>query len=121
MHENHRGFLIRQIAFWAIAHAAALGLFQFAREFTVCWRLTALPDVYDAPTSKRVYKAKFTHEKAKEIILEGSGTHFDPRIVEAFLAKEEAFIEICEMLDSSQAPSSATLSDLATQAQTVAC
>lgn len=45
MQENLRGFLVRQIAFWAIALAAALGLFQFAREFTVCWRLTALPGI----------------------------------------------------------------------------
>ncbi len=54
-------------------------------------RMMAIADVYDALVSKRVYKEAFSHTKAKEIILEGKGTHFDPFIVEAFLAIEEDF------------------------------
>lgn len=57
-------------------------------------RLMALADVYDALISKRVYKAAFSHEKAKGIILEGRGSHFDPEIIDAFLACEKVFIEI---------------------------
>lgn len=57
-------------------------------------RLMALADVYDALISKRVYKPAFSHEKAKAIILEGSGRHFDPDVVAAFLAVEAGFIEI---------------------------
>lgn len=90
-------------------------------EIPLCGRLTALPDVYDALTSKRVYKEKFSHEKARQIILDGSGTHFDPRIVEAFLAREEQFIEVCQMLDSSCVASPATLADLSLQAQAISC
>lgn len=57
-------------------------------------RLMALADVYDALISKRVYKAPFSHSKAREIIREGSGTHFDPDIVEAFLELEDEFRKI---------------------------
>ena len=53
----------------------------------------ALADVYDALISKRVYKPAFTHEKAKSIIIEGKGTHFDPDIVEAFINNEAEFIK----------------------------
>ncbi|MDG3088201.1 HD domain-containing phosphohydrolase [Vibrio hannami] len=59
-------------------------------------RLMALADVYDALISKRVYKPAFSHEKAKEIILEGSGTHFDPAVVQAFLSVESSFIAIAD-------------------------
>lgn len=59
-------------------------------------RLMAVADVYDALISKRVYKDGFTHEKAKSIIEEGKGKHFDPQIVDAFLAIEEEFKVIKE-------------------------
>ena len=54
-------------------------------------RILALGDVYDALTSKRVYKDAFSHEVSKSIIEEGRGTHFDPKVVDAFLRVEEAF------------------------------
>jgi putative two-component system response regulator len=47
-------------------------------------RIMAIADVYDALVSERPYKKAFTHEKAVEIILSGSGTHFDPELVNAF-------------------------------------
>jgi putative two-component system response regulator len=57
-------------------------------------RLMALVDSYDALTSKRVYKAKFPHEKAVEIITEEKGSHFDPAVVDAFLEVKENFRQI---------------------------
>ncbi len=57
-------------------------------------RLMALADVYDALISKRVYKPAFTHDQAREIIIEGRGSHFDPEVADAFLAIEERFIII---------------------------
>ena len=57
-------------------------------------RLMAVADVYDALISKRVYKPAFTHEKAVEIILEGSGSHFDPKIVTVFKEISAEFQEI---------------------------
>ncbi|WP_455199530.1 HD domain-containing phosphohydrolase [Kaarinaea lacus] len=63
-------------------------------EIPLSARLMALADVYDALISKRVYKPAFPHDRAKEIILEGKGTHFDPRVVEAFLETEQEFQKI---------------------------
>lgn len=57
-------------------------------------RLMAVADVYDALISKRVYKPAFSHEKARDIIVEGKGSHFDPGVVDAFLAIETTFTEI---------------------------
>lgn len=63
-------------------------------EIPLCGRITALADVYDALTSRRVYKPAFSHEKARRIILEGAGTQFDPDIVQAFINIESEFIAI---------------------------
>ena len=57
-------------------------------------RILALGDVYDALTSSRCYKEAFSHDESKRIILEGSGNHFDPDIVNAFLRIEDVFLEI---------------------------
>jgi putative two-component system response regulator len=57
-------------------------------------RLMALADVYDALICARVYKPAYPHEKAKEMILKGRGKHFDPDVVDAFLARENEFIDI---------------------------
>ncbi len=54
-------------------------------------RIMAIADVYDALVSERPYKGAIPHEEAVAIIAEGAGTHFDPRLVEAFLACAEEF------------------------------
>lgn len=65
-------------------------------EIPLAARILALVDVYDALTCRRVYKAPFPRERAKAIILEGSGEHFDPNIVNAFLSLENDFYQIAE-------------------------
>ncbi len=65
-------------------------------------RIMALADVYDALTSKRVYKPAFNHGHAREIILNESGKHFDPDVVEAFLTIEPAFQAIHRQFDDKQ-------------------
>jgi HD-GYP domain-containing protein (c-di-GMP phosphodiesterase class II) len=62
------------------------GLANF--EIPLCARIMAVADVYDALTSKRCYKDAFSHEKARGILIEDSGSHFDPIVVEAFIARE---------------------------------
>ena len=59
-------------------------------------RLMAIADVYDALISERPYKKAFTHEKAVEIIREGSGSHFDPSLVDIFTSISDKFKEISE-------------------------
>ena len=49
-------------------------------------RVLAVSDVFDAITSKRHYRDKMPIEKVIEIIMKGSGSHFDPLVVEKFLA-----------------------------------
>jgi len=57
-------------------------------------RLMAVADVYDALISKRAYKAAFSHEKAFGIIRAGSGSHFDPDVVAAFVGVADEFRHI---------------------------
>ncbi len=62
-------------------------------------RIMAVADVYDALVSRRVYKERFSFEKADKIILEGMGEQFDPGLckyyekarprLEAFYSKEQ--------------------------------
>ena len=44
----------------------------------IAGRLMALVDVYDAITSRRVYREPMSHEEAVAFIVSGRGTHFDP-------------------------------------------
>ncbi|MFO0831674.1 MAG: HD domain-containing protein [Phycisphaerales bacterium] len=57
-------------------------------------RIVAVADVYDALTSRRVYKDAMGHEQAVRIITDGSGTHFDTRVVEAFVRAAEQFNQV---------------------------
>lgn len=54
-------------------------------------RIVSVADVYDALTSKRVYKPAMPHEEAVKIIAGGSGTQFDPAVVEALRQSEIVF------------------------------
>jgi len=56
-------------------------------------RIMAVADVYDALTSVRPYKKAFSHGEAVRIITEGSGTQFDPRLVEVFISAAEQFTQ----------------------------
>jgi putative two-component system response regulator len=64
-------------------------------------RIVALADVYDALTSRRVYKEAFAHEVARSIIESESGSHFDRDIVEVFMENEHLFAEIHNRLSQS--------------------
>jgi putative nucleotidyltransferase with HDIG domain len=56
-------------------------------------RLFAVVDVFDALTSERPYKKAFPFDKSVIYICEGSGTHFDPEIVEAFTVQSNVFYD----------------------------
>ncbi len=57
-------------------------------------RFMAIPDVYDALISERVYKRAFSHEESVTIIAQGLGSHFDPDICRTFLRIADRFYEI---------------------------
>ena len=63
-------------------------------DIPVSARLMALADVYDALISRRVYKEPQTHEDATAHIVGARGMHFDPDVVDAFLAVQEDFRDI---------------------------
>jgi putative two-component system response regulator len=59
-------------------------------------RLMAIADVYDALISERPYKKAFTHEEASKIIEAGSGTHFDPVLVDVFRNVKSEFARVAQ-------------------------
>jgi putative two-component system response regulator len=62
-------------------------------------RVVALIDYFDALTMDRCYRKAFTDDKAIEMIIDQSGKHFDPNIVEVFLENIHTFIEIRERVN----------------------
>ncbi len=59
-------------------------------------RITALVDVYDALANRRYYKEPWPEERIVPFLEQGAGTHFEPGLVEAFLADLAGFREILE-------------------------
>lgn len=57
-------------------------------------RIVAIADVFDALSSKRVYKDAFPLEKTLAIMEDGKGTHFDPYLVEILMENIDKFLEI---------------------------
>ena len=74
-------------------------------EIPISARIMAVADVFDALVSRRSYKAGFPFEKAVQIIREGSGSHFDPKIVESFLHAETEIRRVAEKFGESFTPS----------------
>ena len=73
-------------------------------------RLMALADVYDALISKRVYKRGFSHDEVRQMLIQESGAHFDPDVVNAFLAREADFVHIAEKFADPALPPEAPVS-----------
>ena len=63
-------------------------------------RIVAVADVYDALTSKRVYKDAMPHEKACAILNEDAGSHFDPAVVQAFNQVSDVFPALREEVEA---------------------
>lgn len=57
-------------------------------------RITAVADVFDALSSKRPYKPAYSREKCMEILRRGSGTHFDPVVLDAFLRRSSDILQV---------------------------
>ncbi len=61
-------------------------------------RIVAIADVYDALSSKRIYKDAYPHTLCVDKILRAAGTQFDPLLVDVFLSISGQFQEIAERL-----------------------
>jgi len=61
------------------------------KDIPLLGRIMAVADVYDALVSVRPYKKAYMHDDAVEIIRKGSGTQFDPVLIDVFLRISERF------------------------------
>jgi HD-GYP domain-containing protein (c-di-GMP phosphodiesterase class II) len=66
------------------------------REIPLSARIVAIADVYDALTSRRVYKDAWTHEETARAMSQDAGRHFDPELLEIFLARPSELARIRE-------------------------
>ncbi len=57
-------------------------------------RITSVADVFDALSSARPYKVAMPREKCFAILEEGSGTQFDPQVLQAFFSRSDEIIAI---------------------------
>lgn len=60
-------------------------------------RILAVVDVYEAVTSVRPYRGPMSREQARSMLVDGSGRHFDPHVVETFLNLERNGLIKCEV------------------------
>ena len=65
-------------------------------------RITAIADVFDALTMKRAYKEIWPLDKAFNTIQKKAGTHFEPRLVDAFFSIQSEILELREQWNAKQ-------------------
>ena len=74
-------------------------------EIHIYARIVAISDVFDALSSKRVYKNAFPLEKTLQIMKDGRGSHFDPKLLDLFVDNIHEFLEIQNSLpDDEETP-----------------
>ena len=71
-------------------------------EIPLSARIMAVADVFDALVSSRVYKDAFPFEKAMGIIQKDAGSHFDPKVAEAFIAASDEVKAASEHFDKNK-------------------
>lgn len=59
-------------------------------------RLMVVAEVYDVLISPKTFQPPLTHDKAVEILLSSSGSHFDHEVIEAFLLVEQQLAKIAQ-------------------------
>ena len=88
---DHAGFLAMASVIARFHHERFDGTGYFAglagEKIPLPARIVAVADVYDALTSKRVYKDAYPAELARGMVIAESGKHFDPVVVDAFLCR----------------------------------
>jgi len=67
-------------------------------------RMTAVADVYDALCSRRPYKPAFDHKDCLDILEKGRGSHFDPKVLDALLARMPEIIAVQKQYNDKTKP-----------------
>jgi putative two-component system response regulator len=70
-------------------------------QIPLCARILAVADCYDALRSERCYKLPVPHEATHAIILENSGTQFDPTITAVFCELSQTLRDVWNEMDES--------------------
>ncbi|HEB70489.1 MAG TPA: PAS domain S-box protein [Desulfobulbus sp.] len=70
------------------------------QEIPLAARIVALADAYEAMTSSRQYDRQLSHQQAMHAVIQEVNSHFDPSVVDAFLAREQDFEHILSTLGS---------------------
>lgn len=97
--ENNESNLLNMAATIALTHherwdGSGYPLGLAGEDIPLEGRITAVADVFDALSSKRPYKPPFPCDKCFTILEEGRGTHFDPKILDAFFARKKDVVEV---------------------------
>jgi putative two-component system response regulator len=64
------------------------------REIPLEGRIVAIADVFDALTSRRVYKPAFPVEQSQQMMEEGRGKHFDPGLLDLFWSNLDEILNV---------------------------
>ena len=60
-------------------------------EIPIEGRVMAVVDVYDATTTRTLYRLPMSHDDAVKFIVDRGATHFDPAVVQAFVSVAPRF------------------------------
>lgn len=120
--------MAREIAFCHHEHWDGSGYPKglAGEEIPLSARIVAVANVYNALATRRVYKAAIPHRKCVEVIKAAAGKHFDPAVVDAFLAVEAEFRSIAQRYgdageaEQEESDLSPPMADIAATAQTPA-
>jgi CHASE2 domain-containing sensor protein len=63
-------------------------------EIPIPGRVMAVVDVYDATTTRTLYRPSMSHDDAVKFIVDRGATHFDPAVVQAFISVAPRFREV---------------------------
>jgi HD-GYP domain-containing protein (c-di-GMP phosphodiesterase class II) len=74
----------------------SVGAGKQKEEIPIGARIVALADVYDALVTRRAYKSPWSEDMTLSYIKDQSGKHFDPEVVDAFLAIYDVIAAIRE-------------------------
>ncbi len=80
-------------------------------EISVHGRIVAIVDVYDALTSNRIYRQAMSGDEVLDLMRKGRGTHFDPELLDIFLAHADRFALLAEAYADTDLPTPALLTN----------
>ena len=72
------------------------------RDIPLSARIVAVADVFDALTSKRPYKKKFSFDESISYITDERGRHFDPEIIDSFIRHKTEFFNLYKSFEQNR-------------------